>query len=51
VELHFFRCRLLGTPAPQIGQQMRWVTHEELGALSFPPADTELIRLLTRQDL
>jgi 8-oxo-dGTP diphosphatase len=51
VELHFFRCRLLGTPAPQIGQDMRWVTHEELGALSFPPADVELIEFLTRDQL
>jgi 8-oxo-dGTP diphosphatase len=49
VELHFFRCGLLGTPVPQIGQEMRWVTREELGGLPFPPADTELIHLLTRQ--
>ena len=48
VELHFFHCRLLGTPAPQIGQEMRWVTREELAALRFPPADTELIELLTQ---
>jgi 8-oxo-dGTP diphosphatase len=49
VELHFFRCRLQGTPSPQIGQEMRWVTPDELGALSFPPADVELIQLLTRR--
>jgi 8-oxo-dGTP diphosphatase len=49
VELHFFRCRLLGTPSPQIGQDMRWVTPDELSALSFPPADVELIQLLTRR--
>jgi mutator protein MutT len=49
VELHFFRCRLLGTPSPQIGQEMRWVTPDELGALSFPPADVELIQLLSRR--
>jgi 8-oxo-dGTP diphosphatase len=48
VELHFFQCRLLGIPAPQLGQDMRWVTRDELGALPFPPADTELIALLTR---
>jgi len=48
VELHFFQCRLLGTPAPQIGQEMRWITRDEVGALPFPPADTELIELLTR---
>jgi 8-oxo-dGTP diphosphatase len=49
VELHFFQCRLLGTPAPQMGQEMRWVSRDELGALRFPPADTELIELLRRQ--
>jgi 8-oxo-dGTP diphosphatase len=48
VELHFFRCRLLGTPSPQIGQEMRWVTREELGGLHFPPADSELIELLLK---
>ena len=51
VELHFFRCRLRGTPAPQLGQEMRWVTREELGTLSFPPADTELIQLLIRDQV
>jgi 8-oxo-dGTP diphosphatase len=50
VELHFFRCRLLGAPAPQIGQEMRWVTREELGGLLFPPADTELVQLLMRNE-
>jgi len=47
VELHFLRCELLGTPAPQQGQELRWVAREELGALQFPPADAELIRILT----
>jgi mutator protein MutT len=51
VELHFFHCRLIGTPAPQIGQEMRWVTRDELGDLPFPPADAELIVLLTRHQL
>ncbi len=46
VELHFFRCELLGDPRPQMGQEMRWVTREELAALEFPPADAELIRML-----
>ena len=46
VELHFFRCELLGEPSPQLGQEMRWVLREELAALEFPPADAELIRLL-----
>ncbi len=46
VELHFFRCELAGTPAPQQGQEMRWVARAELGALPFPPADETLIRML-----
>src|SRR5207249_653169 len=49
VELHFFRCELLGSPVPQIGQEMRWVSRADLEALEFPPADRELIRLLARQ--
>jgi len=47
VELHFFRCELIGQPSPQIGQQMRWVTRGELVSLEFPPADAELIRAIT----
>jgi 8-oxo-dGTP diphosphatase len=46
VELHFLRCAIVGTPAPQLGQEMRWVRRDELAGLPFPPADTELIRLL-----
>ncbi|HSC28396.1 MAG TPA: (deoxy)nucleoside triphosphate pyrophosphohydrolase [Vicinamibacterales bacterium] len=48
VELHFFRCELMEEPCPRLGQQMRWVTRRELGALEFPPADAELIVLLER---
>jgi 8-oxo-dGTP diphosphatase len=47
VELHFFRCEVTGEPAPQLGQEMRWVRREELPMLDFPPADEELIRILT----
>jgi 8-oxo-dGTP diphosphatase len=51
VELHFFRCRLVGKPVPQLGQEMRWVRRRDLGNLEFPPADAELIQLLeTRTD-
>jgi 8-oxo-dGTP diphosphatase len=46
IELHFFRCELLGTARPQLGQEVRWVPRHELGALQFPPADAELIRIL-----
>ncbi len=46
LELHFLRCRVSGTPSPQLGQDMRWVRREDLVTLQFPPADEELIRLL-----
>jgi 8-oxo-dGTP diphosphatase len=47
VELHFFDCRTTDDPSPLLGQEMRWVAREELADLEFPPADAELIRLLT----
>lgn len=50
VELHFLRCRLQGVPVPQLGQEMRWVRREDLDSLQWPPADAELIRLLTAED-
>ena len=46
VELHFFRCEIVGEPRPQQGQAMRWVRRGELHALEFPPADAELIQVL-----
>jgi 8-oxo-dGTP diphosphatase len=46
VQLHFFSCALLGNPAPQLGQDMRWVSREELSTLAFPPADEALIAML-----
>jgi 8-oxo-dGTP diphosphatase len=46
VELHFFRCELLGEPRAALGQEMRWVRREDLATLEFPPADAELIRIL-----
>jgi len=49
VELHFIRCEVLGNPSPQVGQEMRWAGREELATLQFPPADAELIRLLTNE--
>ena len=47
VELHFFASRLAGRPRAVLGQQMKWVTREELRTLPFPPADEELIEILT----
>ena len=48
VELHFFRCELLGEPHPRIGQEMRWVARADLTTLAFPPADAALIEMLRR---
>jgi 8-oxo-dGTP diphosphatase len=48
VELHFIRCDLTAEPRPQLGQDMRWVPVAELKTLPFPPADAELIEILTR---
>jgi mutator protein MutT len=47
VELHFLSCTFLNAPVPLLGQEMRWVTREELKSLKFPPADDELIKVLT----
>jgi 8-oxo-dGTP diphosphatase len=46
VELHFFRCELLGEPRPLLGQDIRWAARGELATLEFPPADAELIAML-----
>jgi 8-oxo-dGTP diphosphatase len=48
VRLYFYRCRLIGEPRPMIGQQLRWVTSDELRSLGFPAADSMLIRILTQ---
>lgn len=43
VELHFYRAQLTGEPQPVLGQELRWITRDDFGALEFPPADAELI--------
>jgi mutator protein MutT len=48
VELHFFRCTADDRPQPLLGQELRWVTRQELRTLEFPAADAELIELLER---
>ncbi len=50
VALYFYRCTLLETPRPLLGQEMRWVPRDELAALEFPPADEALITLLLESD-
>jgi 8-oxo-dGTP diphosphatase len=47
VELHFFRCELAGDPVPQMNQEMQWVPRDALASLKLPPADDELVALLT----
>lgn len=47
VRLHFYRCTMTGTARPMLGQAMRWATRADLSALPFPPADAELIRILS----
>ena len=50
VALYFYRCTLVGTPRPLLGQEMRWVPRDELASLGFPPADEALITLLLESD-
>ena len=48
VELHFLRCEIMEKPAAQQGQELRWVSRAQLATLEFPPADAELIRILSK---
>lgn len=49
VRLCFFECELLaGEPKPLDCQDCRWVPAAELWRYKFPPADNELIELLTK---
>lgn len=47
VALHFFRCAMLGTPTPRLGQEMVWVEPARLRDYELPPADAELIEILS----
>lgn len=49
VVLNFYACELAGLPRPLLGQEMRWVTRDEMKALGFPAADEDLIRLLVAE--
>lgn len=48
LELRFYRCDWVGgqRPRPHTSIQFRWVPRGDLPALSFPPADSELVRAL-----
>ena len=48
VRLHFRECRIEGEPRAMLGQEMRWITRQEIGDLAFPEADRELVDLLKR---
>ena len=48
ITLYFYRCTLLGSPRPLLGQEMQWVPRPELPLLGFPPADAQLIERLTK---
>lgn len=49
VELHFFTCSLShGEPQPLGCAEFRWVTPEELGEYSFPPADGPVVAHLMK---
>jgi len=48
VRLHFRRATLLDEPEPQLGQEMRWVSREDLRSLELPEADQGLVELLSR---
>ena len=50
IELRFHACELAGAPHAMLGQEMRWVSREDLVTLTFPAADAELIALLRRED-
>jgi 8-oxo-dGTP diphosphatase len=47
VELHFFDCEIDGEPRPLLGQELRWVSANELASLPLPEADAGLVALLT----
>lgn len=47
VELHFYRCGLLGEAVPQLGQEMAWIERTALASLPLPDADAELVQMLT----
>ena len=47
LDLRFFRCEIAGEPRPLLGQEVRWVARAGLRDLRFPPADAELVEMLS----
>jgi 8-oxo-dGTP diphosphatase len=49
VRLHFRWCRVNGAPRGRLGQELRWVTREELTSLDLPDADRDLVQRLAAE--
>jgi 8-oxo-dGTP diphosphatase len=47
VRLHFRWCAIRDEPRGLLGQELRWVTRDELMSLDLPEADRDLVRALT----
>lgn len=47
VALHFYRCTLVTEPRPVLGQEMQWIPRAALPGFALPPADDELVKLLS----
>ncbi len=46
VALRFYACTIRGEPRAVLGQEMRWVTPDELAGLDLPEADAGLVARL-----
>jgi len=46
VEIHFFRCHVIGRTVPK--KPYHWVPVERLTAYTFPPANAEVLKKVTR---
>ena len=49
VRLHFRWCEIADEPRGLLGQELRWVTRDELASLDLPEADRDLVRHLTHE--
>ena len=50
VRLHFRWCAITDEPRGLLGQDLRWVTRNELASLDLPEADRDLVDRLAHQD-
>jgi 8-oxo-dGTP diphosphatase len=46
VRLHFHACTIEESPIGRLGQELRWVTPDELSGLDLPDADRDLVTKL-----